>query len=53
MERKVNGMGFLPGTISVWRRYLSEREAGRYSSLMDFLPVFPKQLRVANRIVTL
>ncbi len=53
MERKAQGMTILPGTISVLRRYLSEREAGRYSSLLDFLPIFPKQLRVAKRIVTL
>ncbi len=53
MERKVNGMGLLPGVVSVLRRYLSEREAGRYESLIDFLPIFPRQLRVAKRIVSL
>ncbi len=53
MERKVNGMGLLPGVVSVLRRYLSEHEAGRYSSLIDFLPIFPRQLRVARRIVSL
>ncbi|MBZ0297197.1 MAG: DUF4932 domain-containing protein [Anaerolineae bacterium] len=53
MARKAQGMTILPGTVSVLRRYLSEREAGRYQSLMDFLPIFPKQLRVAKRIVSL
>jgi hypothetical protein len=53
VARKAQGMTILPGTISVLRRYLSEREAGRYASLLDFLPIFPKQLRVAKRIVTL
>jgi hypothetical protein len=53
MARKAQGMTILPGTISVLRRYLSERESGRYASMMDFLPIFPKQLRVAKRIVTL
>lgn len=53
LARKAQGMTILPGTISVLRRYLNEREAGRYNSLLDFLPVFPKQLRVAKRIVTL
>ncbi len=53
MARKAQGLTILPGTISVLRRYLSEREAGRYQSLLDFLPVFPKQLRVAKRIITL
>jgi hypothetical protein len=46
-------MHILPGMISVLRRYLSERENGRYNSLLDFMPIFPKQLRIANRIVTL
>lgn len=53
MERKAHGMVILPGMISVLRRYLSELESGRYESLLDFLPVFPKQLRVAKKIVSL
>jgi hypothetical protein len=53
MARKAQGMTILPGTISVLRRYLSEHESGRYAELVDFLPIFPKQLRVAKRIVTL
>jgi hypothetical protein len=53
MERKTQGMAALPGMISVMRRYLNEYESGRYKGLIDFMPVFPKQLRVANRIVTL
>jgi hypothetical protein len=53
MERKVQGVALLPGVISVLRRYLNELETGHYKSLLDFLPVFPKQLRVAKRIVTL
>lgn len=53
MERKTQGMAALPGMISVMRRYLKEYESGRYSGLIDFMPVFPKQLRVANKIVTL
>lgn len=53
MARKTQGMTILPGTISVLRRYLSERESGRYEDLLDFLPIFPKQLRVAKRITTL
>ncbi|MBE2272455.1 MAG: hypothetical protein IAE80_29735 [Anaerolinea sp.] len=53
MERKVSGLDKLPGVISVLRRYLSELEAGRYTNLLDFLPSFPRHLRVANRIVTL
>jgi len=53
MERKVRGMTILPGVISVMRRYLSELENGRYTGLVDFLPVFPRQLRVAKKIVTL
>ncbi|MBZ0276304.1 MAG: hypothetical protein K8I60_09175 [Anaerolineae bacterium] len=53
MERKAHGMVILPGMVSVLRRYLSELESGRYTSLLDFLPVFPKQLRVAKKIVSL
>jgi hypothetical protein len=53
MERKTNGMVILPGMVSVLKRYLSEFESGRYKAMIDFLPVFPKQLRVANKIVTL
>jgi len=53
MERKTNGMVILPGMVSVLRRYQNEMAGGRYKDLLDFLPVFPKQLRVANRIVTL
>lgn len=53
MARKAQGMTILPGMISVLRRYLQEREAGRYQTLLDFLPVFPKQLRVAKRLVSL
>lgn len=52
MERKVRGMNILPGTVSVLRRFLQERD-NKFSSLIDFLPVFPKHLRVAKRIVTL
>jgi hypothetical protein len=53
VERKTKGMHVLPAMISVLHRYLSERENGRYASLLDFMPIFPKQLRIANRIVTL
>lgn len=53
MARKAQGMTILPGTISVLRRFLSEQQAGRYHDLLDFLPIFPKQLRIAKRIMTL
>lgn len=53
MERKTEGMDILPGVISVLRRYLSELENGRYDGLVDFLSVFPKQLRIAKRIVSM
>lgn len=52
MEHKARGMTILPGTISVMRRYLQER-GHKYNSLVEFLPLFPKQLRVAKRIVSL
>lgn len=53
MERKTRGMELLPGVVSVLRRYLSERENGRYTDIIGFLPIFPKQLRIAKRIVSL
>jgi hypothetical protein len=53
MEKKARGMDILPGVVSVLRRYEQELEAGRYKDLLDFLPVFPRQLRVAKRIVNL
>ncbi|MBI5667077.1 MAG: DUF4932 domain-containing protein [Chloroflexi bacterium] len=53
MERKTKGMHVLPGMMSVLQRYLKERANGRYHTLLDFMPIFPKQLRIANRIVTL
>lgn len=53
MERKTKGMAVLPGMVSVMRRYLTEYNNKRYGSFIDFLPVFPKQLRVAAKIVTL
>jgi hypothetical protein len=52
MEKKARGMTFLPGTVSVLRRYLQER-GNKYETLADFLSVFPAQLRVAKKIVTI
>ncbi|NWF70524.1 MAG: hypothetical protein HXY40_15660 [Chloroflexi bacterium] len=53
IERKMHKLDILPGMISVLRRYVQELENGRYKTIIDFLPVFPKQLRVAKRIVSL
>lgn len=50
MEKKVRNMTILPGTVSVLRRYLGE-VGNRYANLIEFLPIFPAQLRVAKRIV--
>ena len=52
MERKTRGMTILPATISVLRRYMKEH-GNKYETLSDFLKVFPMQLRVARKIVTL
>ncbi len=51
IERKMHKLDILPPMISVLRRYVQELSSGRYQNIVDFLPVFPKQLRVANRIV--
>jgi hypothetical protein len=37
----------------VLRRYLSENQAGRFTSFLDFLPIFPKQLKVTARFKSL
>jgi len=53
IERKAFGVALLPSIVSVLRYYLDGVAAGRYAELADFLPLFPKQLRVAKRIVSL
>ncbi len=53
MERKMHGMTSLPGMISVLRRYLAAHEEGKYKELIDFLPMFPKQFKIAAKIVSL
>jgi hypothetical protein len=53
MARKTQGLTILPGMVSVLRRYMTEHEAGKYQSLVDFLTVFPKLLRVAKRVASL
>lgn len=50
---KIHNMKILPGAVSVLKRYLSERENGKFSTLADFLPVFPKQLKVARHIMSI
>jgi hypothetical protein len=51
VERKSRNLSILPGTISVLRRYAQNRS--QYADLIDFLPVFPKQLRVAKKIMSM
>lgn len=51
MEHKTQGFDILPGAVSVLRRYLNEREAGKFTELADFLPVFRNHLRVAARLL--
>lgn len=50
---KIHNMKILPGAVNVLNRYLQEREAGKFSTLGDFIPVFPKQLKVAKRILSI
>jgi hypothetical protein len=52
MEKRIRKMIELPGTVSVLRRFLQEK-GNRYNTLAEFLSVFPTQLRVAKKIVTL
>lgn len=53
MEDRVHGMTMLPGVVSVLKRYLNEHAEGRYQRFADYLPNFPKHLRVAKGIVSL
>jgi hypothetical protein len=53
MESKYHGNAMLPGVVSVLRRYLADLKAGKVESFGAFLPMFPKQLRVAKRIYSL
>ncbi len=53
MERKAAGKTTLPGMISVLKRYLNDYNSGRYKEFGDFLPLLPKQLKVAAKIVGL
>jgi hypothetical protein len=50
MERRLRGLDVLPSAVSVFRRFRSEQAVGRYAGLADLLPVFPAQLKLANRI---
>ncbi|GAB1422401.1 hypothetical protein MASR2M15_26320 [Anaerolineales bacterium] len=50
MEKKAKGLQILPGTVSVLRRYQSE-VGNRYRDLIDYLPHFPGQLRIAKRFL--
>jgi len=52
MEKRVRKMTELPGTVSVLRRFLQQK-GKKFETLTDFLTVFPSQLRVAKKIVTL
>lgn len=52
MEKRVRKMTELPGTVSVLRRFLQQK-GKKYKTLAEFLRVFPTQLRVAKKIVTL
>jgi hypothetical protein len=52
IEQRMRGMNILPGTVNVMRHFLNER-GRKFNSLMEWLPVFPKQLRIAKRMVSL
>ena len=51
-KQALRGMNILPGTVSVMRRYMQER-GNKFQSISDWVRVFPKQLRVAKRLVSI
>jgi hypothetical protein len=53
MENRLHGVTILPGMVSVLKRYLSEFKEGRYQQFAEYLPNFPKHLRVAKRMTSL
>jgi hypothetical protein len=53
MENRLHGLAVLPAVVSVLRRYVQDQEDGKYATFVDFLPLFPKQIRVAKRIYAL
>jgi hypothetical protein len=53
MENRLHGLAILPGVVSVLKRYISEYNEGRYERFAEFLPNFPRHLRVAKSIVSL
>lgn len=53
MERRVTGLEVLPAAITVYRRYLREVEEGNYKNILDAIPTFSRQLRVAHRMIKL
>ncbi|MBL8134518.1 MAG: hypothetical protein JNL42_21845 [Anaerolineae bacterium] len=50
MERRVTGLDVLPPAIQVYRRYMREVRDGNYSNILDFIPHFSRQLRIAHRV---
>jgi hypothetical protein len=53
MENRLHGLTILPGVVSVLKRYLSEYHDGKFHQFSEYLPNFPKHLRVAKRVVSL
>lgn len=53
MERKTRHMEILPSVIHVLRRFLNETAGDKFKTLVDYLPVFAKQVRVSQRLVRL
>jgi hypothetical protein len=52
-QQKVENATILPGVASIFRRYLDEYKAGRYKDFAEYLPNFPKHLRVVKTIAAL
>ncbi len=46
-------MKWLPNTVDVLKRYMKEQERGKFESILDYLPIFPRQLKVAQRILSI
>lgn len=53
MENRIHGVTILPGVVSIFKRYISEYNEGRYERFTDYLPNFSKHLRVASRLASI
>jgi hypothetical protein len=53
MAQKVEGLSILSQVVTLLKRYQEEQRNGKYTALIEYLPIFVKQLRVARTLAAL